>query len=174
MIISYIVLLISLNYFLRADVEEFFLKIGGTDSATCTSYESACGTIDYVMTEIVNKTEDSAVYVDNGTYNCTIVGGYNSASGGYSNRTFSVSGYILEISVDAFNSSTYPVILFDVNNTDPAFEFYMNINASFECVKFYTGTNSGIIRRIIVSFIYLFITIFCLLIYLLINTIFNL
>jgi hypothetical protein len=59
---------------------DYYLKIGGTDSASCTSYSDACGTLDYIMTttDMVNNTKGNhTVYIDTGTHNYTIIS-YNS------------------------------------------------------------------------------------------------
>jgi hypothetical protein len=112
------------------------------------------------MKDIVNVTVESVVYVDSGTYNYTLAGTNNNANGGYSNRTFTVIAYISNILVNVDDISTYPIILFDINNANCAFQFYMNINVSFEYVKFYLGSNSNTGRRIMMSFIYLLLLIF--------------
>jgi hypothetical protein len=129
----------------------FYLKTNGIDTLECVGYKFACRTIDHVMKNIVNATIDCAVYIDVGTYNYTLIGNDNNPNGGYSNRSFTLFGYVLGSFVDADNINTYPVILFDVNNANTAFEFYMNINASFIYVRFYCGSNSNTGRRIFMS-----------------------
>jgi hypothetical protein len=51
------------------------LKIGGTDSESCTTYESACGTLEYIMKTIINNSKvDHAVNIDTDTHNYPIFG----------------------------------------------------------------------------------------------------
>jgi hypothetical protein len=112
------------------------------------------------MKNITNTTVNCVVYIENGTYGYTMNGNDDNGNGGYSNRTFSVIGYVSGDLVDVDNISTYPVILFDANSENCAFLFYMNISASFNYLKFYLGSNSHTNRRIFRSlFIYLLLLI---------------
>jgi hypothetical protein len=44
---------------------------GGFNSTSCTEYSTACETIDYVIRELVNITDNSVVYIDSGSYDYT-------------------------------------------------------------------------------------------------------
>jgi hypothetical protein len=55
---------------------DYYLKIGGIDSASCTTYNNPCATLDYVMFnkedneyEMLNNTnKNHTVYIDTGNY----------------------------------------------------------------------------------------------------------
>jgi hypothetical protein len=106
------------------------------------------------MREIVNKTVNSTVYIENGTYNYTMNGNDNNGNGGYSNRTFRLTGYISGYIVDADDIDTYPIILFNSGSGTSGYYFYVNVSCSFEYVKFYRGRYCNSNKRLIKSFIY--------------------
>jgi hypothetical protein len=145
------------------------LKTGGIDTTSCISYSSACGTIDYVMKEIVNTTLKSVVYIDSGTYNYTITALHDLPTDSYFNRIFNLIGYLSGPFVNYSDINTYPVILCNSSNGGNAsFHLYANVNASFQYLKFIIGNNSYINRRLIVSlfyFILFFFYFFCSFIY---------
>jgi hypothetical protein len=135
----------------------FYLKTGGTDTTNCRKYTSACGTIDYVMRNIVNVTIESVIYIDSGTYNYSVIGVENSEIGGYFNRVFNVIGYILG-HVNSYDSNTYPVIISNSSNTgNYSFYLYGNVSACFQYLKFIVGSNSVENRGLIVSLYFYFI-----------------
>jgi hypothetical protein len=134
----------------------FYLKPGGEDKITCIKYISPCETIDYVMTEIVNKTGESIIYIDSGTYDYNVIGSENGETGAYFNRAFNLIGYILGPSVKIDDINTYPTIICNSSSDGISFYLYENITASFQYVKFIIGNNSGENRWLIMSF-YLFI-----------------
>jgi hypothetical protein len=121
------------------------------------------------MKNIVNTTVNTVVYVENGTYSYTMNGNDNNGNGGYSNRTFTISGYISGSFVDADDIDTYPVILFNTTNGNSGIYFYVNVKGCFEYLKINRGSNCNGGKRLIKIFIYYF-----LMVYLLIDKIFNL
>jgi hypothetical protein len=140
----------SLTYtFNLTKCNTYYLTTTGTNDLLCITYYSACGTIDYVMRELVNKTENSVVYIDSGTYNYTIHvthGGIDDTENHYFDRIFSIVGYISSSSlVIADNINTYPVIVSNESDqsTRLAFSFQSNVTGSFEFIKFVIGSNSG-------------------------------
>jgi hypothetical protein len=98
------------------------------------------------MTELVNKTDNSTVYIDSGIYDYTISG--SATENHYYNRIFSLKGYISSSSssVKADEINTYPVILSNQSNTDTAkryaFSFSSNVTGSFQYLKFFIGDGS--------------------------------
>jgi hypothetical protein len=141
----------------------FYLKTpenGGIDQTGCISYSSACGTIDYVIKNIVNVSSESIVYMDSGRYTYGIASSDNTGNtgnNGYSNREFMLMGYIFGPSVKINDIYTYPEIYFNLNSGNAAFVFFANIIATFEHVKFYTGGSSNGGRWLIQSlFIYFY------------------
>jgi hypothetical protein len=160
--VSIVVLLVSLGYVLRAAATEFYLKIGGTDAPTCRSYQTACESLDYVMPNIVNVTEDSIVYIDSGTYDYSLNGTNGSAIGGYANRAFVLVGDDNNANVDANDISSYPMFVVNTGTTGPAFFFYGDVSGTFRYIKIYVGSAVHSYNRIIMgSFsIYLFIIFF--------------
>jgi hypothetical protein len=128
------------------------LKPDGTDSTTCNKYAFPCKTIDYVLIEIVNKTEHSIVYIDSGMYNCVVVADGDKPDNGFSNRLINLLGFFLGPSVNADDIDTYPTIISNVSSSYALFYFYSNVSASFECLKFIIGSNSGENRGLIISF----------------------
>jgi hypothetical protein len=158
LMIAYIALFVSLNYILRGEAATYYLRTDGTDSTECKTPESPCKTIDYVVRSIVNVTAESLVYVYPGTYNCTLpIGDTN----GFADRTYSLIGYLSSSSsINPDDYTTYPVLLFDANNANTALYFRTNVNASFQYFVFYIGPNCNQARRLIMSFVCLFVIIF--------------
>jgi hypothetical protein len=150
----------------------FYLKPGGENKITCIKYISPCETIDYVMTEIANKTEESIIYIDSGTYDYNVIGSENSDTGAYFNRAFNLIGYFLGPFVKIDDINTYPIIICNSSSDGISFYLYSDIIASFQCFKFIIGNNSGENRWLIMSF-YLFIYLFFFFFFLF-NNIFNL
>jgi hypothetical protein len=136
------------------------LKTGGTDSTTCTKYTSPCATIEFVMTEIVNKTIESIICIDSGIFYYDVIGTEDSETGAYFNRTFNLIGYFLGPFVNIDDKNTYPIIICNSSSDGISFYLYENVVASFQYLKFIVGNNSGENRWLIMSF-YLFI--YCLL-----------
>jgi hypothetical protein len=130
------------------------LKTNGADLTKCITYSSGCKTIDCVMREIVNKTINSRIYIDEGTYSYTMNGNDNNDNGGYSNRVFRLSGYISGGFVDADDISSYPIILFNTTNGNSGIYFNANVGCSFEYVKIYRGSGCAGGKRLVKSFIY--------------------
>jgi hypothetical protein len=135
----------------------FYLKPDGNDAINCTKYIFPCKTIDYVMTEIVNKTEESIIYIDSGTYDYNVIGSENSETGAYFNKAFNLIGYILGPFVKIDDMNTYPIIICNSSSDGISFYLYEKIIASFQYVKFIIGNNSGENRLLIVSFFFFFI-----------------
>jgi hypothetical protein len=150
-------------YFEKCELEVdvniiFYLKPDGEDKITCNKYVFPCKTIDYVLIEIVNKTEYSIVYIDSGMYNCGVIADGNKPDNGFFNRPINLVGFFLGPSVNADDIDTYPTIISNVSSSYALFYFYANVSTSFECLKFIIGNNSGENRGLIMSFfIYLFI-----------------
>jgi hypothetical protein len=135
----------------------FYLKPDGIDSTTCNKYGFACATIDYVMREIVNKTEYSLVYIDSGTYNYSITSDRDISNNGYLNRKLNLIGFFFGPSVKIDNIDSYPIILSNTSDgLNISFLLYANVSASFECLKFIIGNNSMRNRRLIVSLFILY------------------
>jgi hypothetical protein len=82
--------------------------------------------------------------------------GNDNGNGGYSNRTFTISGYISGSFVDLDDINTYPILLFNTNGDTSGIYFYVNVKGSFEYLKIYRGSNCNANKRLIKSFIYLF------------------
>jgi hypothetical protein len=114
------------------------------------------------MKNIVNTTANSAVYVENGTYNYNMNGNDNNPNGGYTNRTFTIGGYISVGFVDADDIDTYPIILFNSSSGTSGIYFYANVSASFQYLKIYRGSNCNANKRLIKSFIYYFLFVYLL------------
>jgi hypothetical protein len=106
------------------------------------------------MREIVNKTVSSVVYLENGTYGYTMSGNDNSYNGGYSNRAFRLSGYILGDLVDAGDITSYPIILFNTSSGSSGIYFYVDVSGFFEYVHILRGSGCGGGKRLIKCFIY--------------------
>jgi hypothetical protein len=134
----------------------FYLKPGGINSITCIKYTSPCKTIDYVMIEIVNKTEESIIYIDSGTYDYNVIGSENSETGAYFDRAFNLIGYILGPSVRIDDINTYPIIICNSSSDGISFYLYEDIIASFQYVKFIIGNNSLENRWLIMSFLFIY------------------
>jgi hypothetical protein len=120
----------------------------------CITYTAACETIDYVMEEIVNKTEESVVYIDSGEYNYSITADKadnNNETNGYSHCMFSLIGYVANNHVVASDINTYPVIRSGVNNDNTrfAFSFVINVTGTFQYIKFVIGSTTGGYKSII-------------------------
>jgi hypothetical protein len=131
----------------------------GIDSAECNTFESACGTITYVMQEYVNKsTESSTLYIDTGTYSCLINSAGTTTSGSFYNVIFFITAYSSSnFKVD--DTTTYPEIVSDVGGEVYAFAFMSNVNASFQYINCSIGGNAASTRNFFGSlfiFIYLF------------------
>jgi hypothetical protein len=103
------------------------------------------------MRELVNKTDNSVVYIDSGNYNYTIHvfhGEIDDTENHYFDRIFSLIGYISSSSsssVIANDINTYPVIISNESDqsTRLAFSFQSNVSGSFQYIKFVIGSNSG-------------------------------
>jgi hypothetical protein len=108
---------------------------GGLDSAGCTSYESACSTIDYIMTTIMNNSNSNdTVYIDKGVYDYKIAS--NSPSTGFSKFILNLTGYIdaeTTSHVIVGDVSTYPVINTSNNDSNSSFYFPFNFVSDVFC-----------------------------------------
>jgi hypothetical protein len=102
------------------------------------------------MKSIVNVTADSRVYIDDGSYNCTIItGGGNS---GYQGRVFILMANTSDVLFVSNDTNTYPVILSDSSDgNNISFYFYANVIASFYYLRFHLGPNTNYNRRLLMS-----------------------
>jgi hypothetical protein len=136
------------DYYLK-DIEK-----GGNDNSLCTSYTTACATLDKIMINIIyNSNLYVTVYIDFSEYNCTVV---SSASiNPCANAGFTLTAYN---SPSFFPSvmNTYPVIFTNTSNNAGVSVFYLNCNisATFEYLKFLIGSNSYSERYVIESYYY--------------------
>jgi hypothetical protein len=131
---------------------DYYLKIGGTDSTSCISYEAACGTLDYIMTPLLNNTNgDYTIYIDTDIHNYTLVDPV------FGNVVFTLAPYIFP-SFSSSDIDTYPVILTNKSTgSSSPFLLYDNISSSFHYLKFLIGNASYDYRYFIRSFcFYLF------------------
>jgi hypothetical protein len=146
----------------------------GKNCATNYNYDNSslshnipCTDVDYVMKILVNVTNRiSAVYVDSGVYNYSILSYIHSTPlfFGYFNLTFKITGNVSSSSSFNINDiSTYPVILSnnsDISVPNYVFLLYANISASFQYIKFLIGNNSDSHRQFIASFFFFFFFLF--------------
>jgi hypothetical protein len=155
------IVLISLPFDYCTD---YYLKIGGTDSTSCTSYSNACGTLDYIITPLLNNTNGiHNVYIDTDTHNIALVSyvSVDSTSGPFLpliNVIFTLTPYLSSSSFSSSDVDTYPVILTNKSTEQVSpFFLYANISSSFHYLKFLIGNNSNNERYFIMSFcFYLF------------------
>jgi hypothetical protein len=151
------------------------LKIGGTDSESCITYESACGTLDYIMLNkedneygMLNNTNgDHTVYIDTGIHNYTLISQYYPYFSPFLpllNVVFTLRAYLSSSSFSSSDINTYPVILTNSssNFNSPFFLFY-DISSFFHYLKFLIGKASGTNGRFFIwSFcFYLFFICIC-------------
>jgi hypothetical protein len=81
---------------------DYYVKTTGSNSNNGVSYSTAFGTIDYVMTNIVNgKGGNNRVYVDKGTYNY-----------GLSNFMVNITGYVEDSSDVSSSDSNMSISIF--------------------------------------------------------------
>jgi hypothetical protein len=139
---------------------DYYLNTTGTDSTTCNTYSSPCKTIDYVMKTNVNVSgRNSVVYIDHGTYNCSILG--SGSVNSYFNVTFTLSANTSSSSFSSSDINTYPVILTNTSDSNYSpFCLYSNISASFHYLMCIIGNYSSGNRYFIRSFSFVFV-LFC-------------
>jgi hypothetical protein len=138
----------------------FYLGTDGTDASNCRKYASPCKTIDFVMREIVYKTEESIIYIDSGTFNYSVNADRDSSNSGYLNRIFNLIGYVIGLSVKIDDTDSYPIILSNTSDgpNNVNFLLFANVTVSFQYLKFIIGNNSHTNRQLIVSlYIYIYI-----------------
>jgi hypothetical protein len=160
-LLLYYILVISIPFDYCTD---YYLKIGGTNSASCTTYSNPCGTLDYIMQTLINNTkENHTVYIDTGTHNYTIISStylYDSNFYPLVNVIFTLTPYISSSSsFSSSNIDTYPVILTNTSSSSGTSPFVLsaNISSSFHYLKFLIGKNSYNGRYFIYGFcFYLF------------------
>jgi hypothetical protein len=134
----------------------YYLKIGGYDSGTCSSYSSACGSFNYIKDTFVNiNNANSTVFIDSGVYTVDPL----TSNSRYNNLTFNLTGNTTSFS-SSFSSSdinTYPVIYTnqsDLSSIVLYCPFVLNdsVSSSFYYLKFLIGSNSHRYRYFIDSF----------------------
>jgi hypothetical protein len=143
----------SIDYYLKTP------ENSGSDSTVCYTFESACGTITFVMRSCVNVSgRSSVVYVDSGTYSCGLNSAGTSANpaDSFSNVIFFVTAYSSSnFKIDDIN--TYPEIVSDVGGEVDGFAFCSNVKVSFQYIKCSISGNAASTRYFFGS---LFILIF--------------
>jgi hypothetical protein len=136
---------------------KFHVKNSGVDSSSCSTYEEACKTFDYVMKNNVNIIGRlSVVYIDSGTYFYYLF----TTNTEYSYIKFNISGFISpQSSVEVIDVSTYPLI--NIDNTSSTainhgFRFSTNCRASFQYLSFYILNNFNRSPILFISFFFFF------------------